>query len=172
MLGAVHRKLASVDNHAPILYNGLSPKPHWQRYMKLSLINRHAGKYVDGVAIHPYVGSGAVKAVKAKVEDAERIINKAHAPRKTWITEVGWSTAGDVDNGVSAAGQAARIDKLVRLAPKLGIKGVVIHRLQDISGESPWETGARGPEPRIAAEADLLHARASPTGSSALPDGC
>ncbi len=171
MLAAVHQDVAPLGKHPPILYNGLSPKPHWQRYMKLSLINRHAGKYVDGVGIHPYVGSGGVKAVRKKVEDAERIISKAHAPTKTWITEIGWSTAGDIDNGVSATAQAARIDKLLQIAPKLGLKGVIIHRLQDISGESAWETGA-----------GVLNGESQPKpiyctlglsyGLRVLPDGC
>lgn len=171
MLSAVNRHLAGAGPHPPVLFNGVSPKPGWQRYIRLSLVKRHGGKYVSGIGVHPYVGAAGVNAVRADLASVEAIARRGHAPRGLWITEMGWTTSVDAETGISPEAQASRIDKVVSLAPKLGLRSVVIHRLQDIAGESPFERGA-GVLSLHADPKPIYCTLGSSYGLQALPAGC
>ena len=141
MLKAVHEETGSLGNHDPVIFNGLTPKPSSAKYLKRAMAKFGAADAVDATALHPYVGGKGVLAIRKRVKTARKILRKAKARRAIWVTEVGWSTHPEALTGITTAQQAARIDQLVKVAPKLNLKSVIIHRLVDISGSSPWEEG-------------------------------
>jgi hypothetical protein len=141
MVKAVGQRLEGMGPHPPVLFAGLTPKPKWVEYLKSSLGTYGARAYVDGTAIHPYVGDKGVSAVRKRIRDVQDALRAVKAPRPIWITEVGWSTSPDAETGVTEAEQAARVDQLIKVAPQLKVKAVIIHRLRDIENSSAWEEG-------------------------------
>jgi hypothetical protein len=140
MLKAVDRATADLGPHPPILFNGLIPHDSI-RYLKAAMGRFGAADLVDGTALHPYVGARGSSAVAKRVKANRKVLRFTKAPRPIWISEIGWSTHPQAKGGVDDAGQAARIARLVKLAPKLNVKSVVIHRLRDIDKLSEWEQG-------------------------------
>ncbi len=167
MLRAVHGAISDLGPHPPVLYNGLTPKPKWRNYLKRSMFHLDAGEDVDGTGVHPYVGSKGVNAVRGRIRWVRELLRKAKAPRATWITEIGWSTDPDAKTGVTTTEQAARIDRLVEVAPKLSVKAVIIHRLPRHRLGQRLGGGARRRRHPGQAEADLLRSRARLRASAA-----
>jgi hypothetical protein len=88
-----------------------------------------------------------------------------------YITEIGWSTHPEAKGGVTPQGQAARISRLLRIAPKLNLKSVIIHRLRDIDRLSAWEQGL-GVTTIDDAPKSTFCLLAANYGPSAKPPGC
>lgn len=141
MFDAVEAEVSKLPSHPPLLYNGLLPKPGWINFMKRAYTRFDAGAKADGAAIHPYVGARGAKQVKKKIIATKKMLRKAGAPRKVWITEIGWSTNAESDKAVDPAGQAARIAKLETIAAKTRIRALIIHRLRDVEHPDAWERG-------------------------------
>lgn len=141
MLDAVEAEVSKLPAHPPLLYNGLLPKPGWLGYLKRSYKVFDKGPLAGGTAIHPYVGDRGAKQVKKKIVATKRILREVRAPRKVWITEIGWSTDPGAETAVNPATQASRIAKLETIAAKLRTRALIIHRLRDIEHTNAWEAG-------------------------------
>ena len=140
MLRAVDRATANLDSHPPILFNGLIPHDSI-KFLKRAMGRFGARNLVDGTAFHPYVGARGSVAVADRIRANRKVLRKTKGPRPMYITEVGWSTHPQAKGGVTDQQQAARISRLIDIAPKLNLKSVIIHRLRDIDRLSAWEQG-------------------------------
>lgn len=95
-------------------------------------IDKEIGKYIDGIAVHPYPGSHGINYVPVSNTD-EAFLNakknydewKARGVNKpVWITEVGYSSCEDPEHCVPGSTQAAReTQKAVMLKPLLDALG-------------------------------------------------
>ena len=141
MVKAVGQRIEGMGSHPPILFAGLTPKPQWVEYLKQALGEFGAGDYVDGTAIHPYVGNKGAAAVRKRIRSVRDVLRAVKAPRPIWITEVGWSTNPEAETAVTPQQQAARVDQLIKTVPKFKVKSVILHRLRDVEHSSPWEEG-------------------------------
>ena len=95
-------------------------------------IEKEIGKYIDGIAVHPYPGSHGINYVPTSNTD-EAFLNakknydewKARGVNKpVWITEVGYSSCNDPEHCVPGSTQAAReTQKAAMLKPLLDVLG-------------------------------------------------
>lgn len=167
MLVAVDARISGA--HPPLLYNGLIPNRGWRKYFRRSFVKLGAGDLVDGVAIHPYSGSDGANVVRRRIKGAKKFLRKARVPRRMWITEVGWSTAPGAERAVQKQTQARRVRRLETIATDLRMRSLIIHRLQDIDHEDPWEAGLgalekHGAPKPLFCDLSLRHASLTPQG--------
>jgi polysaccharide biosynthesis protein PslG len=141
LLAEAHRQTRDLARRPPILFNGVMPTEGWRRFVRRSYLRLGAGKLADATALHPYVGRRGALAAAKEIRRVRRILRRAGAQRRVWITEAGWSTHPDAAVRVSPAGQARRAERLRRVARSLGSPAMIVHRLQDIEHESAWESG-------------------------------
>lgn len=170
MLRAVDRATADLESRPPILFNGLIPNDSL-KFLKRAMGRFGARELVDGTALHPYVGSRGSIAVADRVRATRKVLRKTKSPRPMYITEIGWSTHPQAKGGVTVAEQAARITRLVEIAPKLNLKSVIIHRLRDIDRLSEWEQGL-GVTTIDDAPKSTFCILAANYGPEAKPEGC
>lgn len=125
----------------PLLFNGLIPKPRWYKYLRRAYERLGAGEYADGTASHPYGRTKGAQVVRKKIKKTKRVLRRSKAPRRVWITEIGWSTNRDAEGAVSPERQARRIAQLERIAAETRARSMIVHRLRDIEHADPWEAG-------------------------------
>lgn len=99
---------------------------------------------VDGVAVHPYAtdlngGSDGRTRFRRFERIAADFGKRGAGDKPLWITEIGWSTCPACPEGVSEAGQAARVRDLLRLVrtryARL-VAAVFVFGLQDPGSDS------------------------------------
>jgi hypothetical protein len=142
LLEEVWNRTRDVEPRPTIVYNGLTPRQGWKRYLRTSYEQLGAGAFADVTALHPYVGRHGSKRVRGQLQFARRTLKAAQAPNRIWFTEFGWSTNPKATAAVGEQGQAKRTVATLELARKAHVAVAVIHRLQDIEHPtSAWESG-------------------------------
>jgi hypothetical protein len=104
--------------------------------------NPKLGRFIDGLAVHPYSTGGPLNTSLPRVQQVMRVVDfnatlarYGISQRPIWITEMGWSTCTARPACVTEAQQATYLRQLLLEAelrwPDL-VKGIFIYRLTDI----------------------------------------
>lgn len=148
LLRVASHAIRRVDPHAEVVAAGLPNSNLGVPFLTYldRMYRAGARGLFDTLAIHPY--SHTVLGLLNLAERARGVMNRWHDRSRLWITEFGWSTAGDASAfRVSARGQANRIAEAVSglLAQRraLHLRGFVLFKWRDSlppagSATDPW----------------------------------
>jgi polysaccharide biosynthesis protein PslG len=162
LLRAGARAIRQTDPQAEIVAAGLPNSKlgvPFLRYLEAMYRAGAKGSF-DTLAIHPY--SRNVAGLLSLAESARRVMNRHHDRSRLWVTELGWSTAGDKSVfRVGERGQAERIaaslSGLVAERRALRLRGFILFQWRDAI--APPALGGRDPWPL---HAGLIHLDGSP----------
>ena len=109
LLKATYLAIKEVDSAAIVVSGGIAPTTTGggnisQQAFLTGMLAAGAGRYLDAVGYHPYVGSGWDQLPAMR----QIMVNYGLASKQIWATETGWSTYG-----VSDQSQAARVMSLM-----------------------------------------------------------
>lgn len=103
------------------------------------------GRYLDGLAVHPYGGDPtSVTPGRKSYDEPAAQVEQAHADlvaqgdgnKPLWITEIGWSTCFETAGCVSEAEQASYLRTILRLARTTWrpyVRAVFVYALRDLA---------------------------------------
>ena len=105
---------SSADRKAKLITGGMFGNPPGKSrtatawgYLR-ALYKHHAGKHIDGVALHPY--SPNLAGLKFQVKKIRRVLKSRHHGRtKTFITEIGWGSSKKRYPGTGSRGQVFNV---------------------------------------------------------------
>lgn len=114
------------------------------------------GRFVDGVAAHPY--SGASSPTRWTPGDGDRyqtrrierlrdtMVRRGDGRKPVWLTEIGWSTCPKDPKCVTPRAQATHLSELFALASKRWpwVQGVIVFSMEDYSIEEDSREGWYG----------------------------
>jgi polysaccharide biosynthesis protein PslG len=149
LLRATAKAIRAADPKAEVVSAGLPYSKNlgvpFPKYLN-EMYRAGAKGLFDTLAIHAY--SPNVQGLLALAESARKVMNHWHDRSKLWITEFGWSTAGDASAfRVTPRGQAQRISAaLSGLAAErnaLRLRGFILFKWRDAVpppglGSNPW----------------------------------
>jgi hypothetical protein len=129
LLKAVHDAfVANFGSARPLILGSYVVETELGWGEKLYAADPNVGSYVDGWTAHPYGGTGARSSAALGHRDTVEAVH-AKTGKPVYVTEVGWWTEGEVQNGVSLiyseAEQATDIRNFITWAKGTGYVGAV-----------------------------------------------